>query len=187
MSEHKNPIEIAKQKLKVVDQTASMHFKLSDKYKKWTRTEDIIEIIISVLLCGITFLDYDKFIEINSDRVSLIFGFISVFLFAFTLIKQTLGHKELCEKHFIAGKMYIKTKRELINKINQWETGLEEDILTVLDEKLRSLDELPQIPEKNFAKLKHAHKSKVAFSKFLDEHPNEFWLVCKFKFRFNLK
>lgn len=183
----KNQIEIAKKKLSIIDQTASMHFKLSDTYKKRACIGDGVEILISVILCGITFLDYEKFISVDINKIHLAIGFVSVFLFAFTLLKQMLGYKELSEKHFIAGKIYVKIKRELKNKINQWECGLEEDVLVVLDEKMKTLDELPQIPEKHFAKLKHSHKTKVAFSKFLDEHPNDFWLVCKIKFRLGCK
>ena len=90
-------LDLANKKKKGFDQMASMHFKLSDKYKRFSNIEDTIEIVISVLLCGVTFLDCEKYFHIPSNISSLIIGFVSIFLLAFTLIKQNLGHKELCQ------------------------------------------------------------------------------------------
>jgi len=55
-----------------------------------------------------------------------------------------------------------------------------------LDDHYSTLNDLPQIPEKHFPRLKHAHQSKVEFSKFLDNHQNDFWLICRIKFRFGI-
>ena len=60
-----------------------------------------------------------------------------------------------------------------------------DQILSYIKEHYKTLNDLPQIPEKHFAKLKHAHLSKVAFSKFLDSHEKDFWIICKIKFHFN--
>ena len=92
-------MELVNKKKRVLDQMASMHFKLSDEYKRWVTIEDVIEIVISVVLCGITFLDCEKYFGIPSNISGLVVGFISIFLLAFTLVKQGLGHKQLCEKH----------------------------------------------------------------------------------------
>lgn len=178
-----NHIEVAKKTLRVIDQTASMHFMLSDTYKNLSKAEDILEIVVSVMLCGLTFFDYEKYFGISSNLSLLSVGFLSIFLFAYTLIKQALAHKELCERHLIAGKMYVETKMKLRTKIRRWESGEKDDILGVLDDMSKPLEDLIQIPEKKFAKLKHQHQSKVAFSKFLDEYPQERWIVCKLKFR----
>lgn len=179
-------LDLAKKKERIFDQTASMHFKLSDEYKRLSNAEDAIEIIISVILCGVTFLDCEKYFYISSNTSTLIIGSSSIFLLAFTLIKQSLGHKQLCEKHMLAGKMYSKAKLDLASKIIEWKNKpvLDDTVLSYLDTHYRTLNDLPQIPEKRFTRLKHAHQSKVAFSKFLDSHPNDFWLICKLKFRF---
>lgn len=97
-----------------------MHFRLSDEYKRLASIEDAIEIIISVALCGITFLDYQEYFNITIQRPTFIVGCISIFLLAFTLIKQGVGHKELCEKHQIAGKMYSQAKLDIASKIAEW-------------------------------------------------------------------
>lgn len=182
-------LDFADKKKKGFDQMASMHFKLSDKYKLFSNLEDAIEIVISVLLCGITFIDCERYFHIPSDISSLAIGFVSIFLFAFTLIKQTLGHKELCEKHQLAGKMYAKAKLDLATKITEWSLKpvTDEIVLSYLDDHYTTLNDLPQIPEKHFAYLKHAHQTKVAFSKFLDRHPNDFLWVCRLKFRLGIE
>ena len=178
-------LDLAQKKKRVFDQTASMHFTLSDEYMRLTNLEDAIEIIVSVLLCGVTFLDCEKYFHIPSNTSSLIIGLVSIFLLAFTLIKQSLGHKQLCEKHQLAGKMYAKAKLDLASKITEWEINpiSNSELLAYLDDHYNALSDLPQIPEKHFARLKHAHQAKVELSKFLDSHPNDFWLVCKIKFR----
>lgn len=186
MSEKKDGLDIAKNKKRIFDQMASMHFRLSDEYKRLTCIEDAIEIIISVALCGITFLDYQEYFNITIQKPTLIVGCISIFLLTFTLIKQSVGHKQLCEKHQIAGKMYSQAKLAIASKITEWnaaETSTE-DILNYIDSHFSSLNELPQIPEKHFNRLKHLHQSKVEMSKFLDSHRKDFWLICKIKFRF---
>lgn len=181
-------LDLARKKKKVFDQTASMYFTLSDEYKRLSNLEDAIEIIASVLLCGVTFLDCEKYFHISSNASSLIIGFISIFLLAFTLIKQSLGHKQLFEKHQLAGKMYAKAKLDLASKITEWEINpiSDSELLAYLDDHYNALSDLPQIPEKHFGRLKHAHQVKVELSKFLDSHPNDFWLVCKIKFRLGI-
>ena len=179
-------LDIAKNKKRVFDQTASMHFRLSDEYRFMSNVEDAIEIIISVILCGVTFLDCERYFGISQNDSTLIIGSVSIFLLAFTLIKQGVGHKQLYEKHLLAGKMYVKSKLDLSSKIEEWSsTDVEKvQILSYIEEHYKTLTDLPQIPEKDFARLKHLHQSKVAFSKFLDSHPTDFWLICKLKFRF---
>ena len=185
----KTILDFANKKKKTFDQMASMHFKLSDTYKLFSTVEDTIEVIISVLLCGITFLDCERYFHISSNTSSLVIGFVSIFLLAFTLIKQNLGHKELCEKHQLAGKMYAKAKLDLATKIKEWDLNpaTDETVLAYLVDHYTTLNDLPQIPEKYFAYLKHAHQTKVEFSKFLDRHPNDFLWVCKLKFRLGIE
>lgn len=182
-------IDLAKKKKKDFDQMASLHFKLSDKYKLFSSIEDALEIVVSVFLCGITFLDCEQYFHISPSASSLAIGFVSIFLFAFTLIKQHLGHKELCEKHQLAGKMYANAKLDLSAKIKEWVimSGADDDVLSYLEDHYTTLNDLPQIPEKYFASLKHAHQTKVEFSKFLDRHPSDFLWVCKLKFRLGIE
>lgn len=182
-------LDLANKKKKGFDQIASMHFKLSDKYKLFASIEDTVEIVVSVLLCGVTFLNCEQYFHISLSTSSFIIGFASIFLFAFTLIKQNWGHKELCEKHQLAGKMYAKAKLDLSARIKEWEITAVSDseVLAYLDDHYTALNDLPQIPEKYFAYLKHAHQTKVEFSKFLDRHPNDFLWVCKLKFRLGIE
>lgn len=184
----KKILDSANIKKKGFDQMASMHFKLSDKYRRCSSIEDTVEIVISVLLCGVTFLDCEQYFYISSNISSLIIGFVSIFLLAFTLIKQNLGHKELCEKHQLAGKMYVKAKLELAAQIKKWEFQpvSDDEMLAYLNDHYTALNDLPQIPEKHFACLKHAHQTKVEFSKFLDRHPTDFLWICKLKFRLGI-
>ena len=148
-----------------------------------------MEIVVSVLLCGVTFLNCEQYFHIFPSTSSFIIGFASIFLFAFTLIKQNCVHKDLCEKHQLAGKMYAKAKLDLSARIKEWEITAVSDneVLAYLDDHYTALNDLPQIPEKYFAYLKHAHQTKVEFSKFLDRHPNDFLWVCKLKFRLGIE
>ena len=187
MDSKKAGLDVAYNKKRIFDQMASMHFRLSDEYKRLASIEDAIEIIISVALCGITFLDYQEYFNITIQRPTFIVGCISIFLLAFTLIKQGVGHKELCEKHQIAGKMYSQAKLDIASKIAEWNISdtSTKDILNYIDSHFSSLNELPQIPEKHFNRLKHMHQSKVEMSKFLDSHKKDFWVICRLKFRFS--
>ena len=81
----KTILDFAEKKKKGFDQMASMHHKLSDKYKLFSNLEDIIEIVISVLLCGITFIDCERYFHIPSDISSLTIGFVWKRTFSNTL------------------------------------------------------------------------------------------------------
>lgn len=187
----KTPMEMAENKERVFDQTASMHFKLSDEYKLKYTFEDAVEIVFSIFLCGITFLDSEKYFHISEEISTLMMGFAPVFLLAFTLVKQRLNHKQLYEKHHLAGKMYVQAKLNLVSKIIEWKNGGTEicdtEILEYMDSHFTALNDLPQIPEKHFNRLKHIHQCKVAFSKYLDDHQDDFWLICRIKFRLKMK
>ena len=92
MSAKKNGLDVAYSKERVFNLMASMHFRLSDEYKNYSNVEDAIEIIISVLLCGITFLDYQEYFNITIENPVLIVGFISIFLLA-TMVKAPKGRE----------------------------------------------------------------------------------------------
>ena len=174
--------------LRIYDQMASMHFRLSDKYRNWTVIENIIEIVLSVVLCGCTFLDINKHLVLKRlfgdiDQ-SLIMGISSIALFAFTLTKQALNHHQRCEQHRSAGKMYSQAKLELRLKKNEWTVNcVEDDIINdYLKQRSLTLNDLPQIPEDKFAKYKHWHVRKIEMSKFVDRHKAAPWCWCQFLF-----
>ena len=68
MNDESKIFELAKDKKRIFDQCASMHFKLSDEYKCRSNIEDALEIVMSVILCGITFLDCEKYLGISSKH-----------------------------------------------------------------------------------------------------------------------
>lgn len=85
MDNKKAGLDVAYNKKRIFDQMASMHFRLSDEYKRLASIEDAIEIIISVTLCGITFLDYQEYFNITIQRPTFIWALF---------IRKT--HKPLC-------------------------------------------------------------------------------------------
>lgn len=184
MDKNNMALDAAKKKRRILDQMASMHFKLSDEYKCKSILEDIFEIAISIILCGITFLDWENYFSISDRISSLIMGFISIGLLIFTFYKQIVNHKQLCEKHQLSGKMYAQAKLELSSQLNEWEikNTNNDEILQYLNSHFDSLNDLPQIPEKYFNRLKHSHQHKVAMSKFLDDHQNDSWFLCQMRF-----
>ena len=190
MSEEKtnSAMERAEKNIRIYDKTASMHFRLADYYRKLSNLENAFEIALSVALCGVTFLDVDKYPVIKQTLglldSTLLIGIISITLFAFTLIKQFLNHHQLFEKHNMAGKMFVQANLDLKLKKNEWMDNNTEDgmIGSYLSQLASSLNELPQIPEKKFPKLKHHHVRKVELSKFIDEHKATPWLWCRFLF-----
>jgi len=171
--------------LRVYDQMTSMHFGLSEKYRRWSTVENAIEIILSVVLCGCTFLDIDKYEALkqlfSSIDLTLIMGISSIALFAFTLLKQNLNHHQRFEQHNLAGKILAQAKAELRLKQNEWSNEKVEDnvINAYLNQLISTVNDLPQIPEGNFAKYKHRHVRKVEFSKFIDKHKASPWLWCR--------
>ncbi|MGM9523833.1 MAG: hypothetical protein ACI3VU_05415 [Faecousia sp.] len=166
-----------------------MHFTLSDKYERMSKIEDTIEVVLSVLLCGLTFCDFDQLGWGQIKNPTLIIGLTSIILFAFTLVKQRLDHKKRSEQHYLAGKMYAHVKLEVDSRIKVWERQEidEFEVVQYFQDNFSELNELVQIPEKDFIKLKHAHQTKVEFSKFLDTHKNDYLWICKLKFRFGRK
>ncbi len=184
MDKNNMAFNAAKKKKHILDQMASMHFKLSDEYKLKSVLEDIFEISISIILCGITFLDLENYFSISDRISSLIMGFISIGLLIFTFSKQIVNYKQLCEKHQLSGKMYAQAKLELSSQLNKWEINNtnSDDILEYLNNHFDSLNDLPQIPEKHFNRLKHSHQHKVAMSKFLDDYHDNLWFICQIRF-----
>ncbi|NMC55917.1 MAG: SLATT domain-containing protein [Eubacteriaceae bacterium] len=182
-------LDFANTKKNIFDMLASMHFKLSDNYNKWNIFFDCIEILIAVLLCGTTFLDISKIFIFNNLNLRIIISFISILLFAFTLIKQRLDFKRRSEYHKIAGKLYVNAKNDLSQNMNIWRNSNTEDtnIMEYINNTYKNLNELIQIPESKFHKLKHYHQYKVEFSKFLDNNKTKPWLLCKILFFFNIK
>ena len=187
MEQQKSILDIAKDKKRVFDQMATMHFSLADRYKFWSTVEDVIEIVFSVILCGVTFID-GNLLGLTENTCKLILGFASIGLFTFTLIKQRLDHKQKSEKHNLSGKMYAQAKLDISNRIAIWTSKQTNPTIIdkYLSENYLALNALPQIPEKEFSKLKHMHQSKVAFSKYLDEHPKDFYLICRIRFRLSV-
>lgn len=171
-----NYIEEAKKKRNIFDQTASMHFKLSDMYHGWSITFDIIEIVFAVALGSVAFA--------NVQQINIIVGVVSSGLFAFTLIKQRLNFKKKSEQHQLAGKAYVNAKLDLNTMLQKWRNEVTVDeISDYLIDSYKYLSDVIQIPERHFAKLKHHHQRKVEFSKYLDSHKSDSWLRCKIGFR----
>lgn len=69
-------------------------------------------------------------------------------------------------------------------KQNEWinENTEEAVINAYLDQLASTVNDLPQIPEKYFAKYKHKHVRKKEFSQFIDRHKASPWLWCKILF-----
>ena len=189
MSDQNPGIEFAEKKKKAFDQMASMHFILSDRYKTIAAIEYAFEITVSVALCGAAFFDFSKVSARFSPNASIVTGWLSIALFAFTLIKQYLSRSDQSEKHRVAGKMLTQAKLDLTSKIEKWkvENTAEKEILAYIDNHFSVLNDLPQIPEKDFLRLKHKHLAKIDFSKYLDSHHKESWLLCRLKYMFSKK
>lgn len=185
MNNTHNHLKFAYKKRSIFDQMTSMHFILSDRYDKISKVEDAVEISLSVLLCGLTFFDFEKLGWGQIKNSTFIIGLISIVLFAFTLVKQRLDHKKRSEQHYLAGKIYANAKLEVSAKIQMWEIQEvdELEVIQYFQNNLSELNEVVQIPEKEFIKLKHAHQTKVEFSKFLDSHKRDYLWVCKLKYR----
>ena len=189
MNSNYTALDYAQKKKKNFDQMASMHFCRSDKHRFYKNIEDFIEIVISILLCGLTFLDW-KVLFTNSDYLFLTQyfpGFAGIFLFAFTFLVRNWDHSGTSKEHYIAGKMLTQAKLDIESKIEQWKIQEidESVILQYIENHYNNLNDLPQIPENEFAKLKHEHQRKIEFSKFLDVHKESCWWCCKIKFLFN--
>lgn len=166
----------AKKKRSIFDQTASMHFKLSDIYHMWSVITDIIEIVFAVALGSVAFA--------NLQQLSIIIGIVSSGLFAFTLIKQRLNLKEKSEQHRLAGKAYVNAKLDINTMLLKWNNeATVDEIADYLLNSFKYLGDVIQIPEKKFAKLKHYHQRKIEFSKYLDDHKSDSWFKCKREFR----
>lgn len=112
-------IEDATKKRNVFDQTASMHFRLSDIYHGWSVICDVIEIVFAVALGSVAFA--------NIQNLSVIIGVVSSGLFAFTLIKQRLDLKEKSEQHRLAGKAYVNAKLDLNSMLLKWSNEVTAD------------------------------------------------------------
>ena len=55
-------------------------------------------------------------------------------------------------------------------------------------EQLALLEQQPMLAfEKDFLRLKHKHLAKIDFSKYLDSHHKESWLLCRLKYMFSKK
>ncbi len=149
-------IEQAEKKKKIFDMMVSMHSKMRDSYNYWNNVFDCLEILASVLFCGVTFFDFRN---VFSDNIAMLFGIVSILFFSFTIIKQRLNFKSKAEQHRTAAIMYAKAKIDIAQQIILWEeqNTTSEVVSEYIANKYDSLSELVSIPEKRFHRLKHHH------------------------------
>lgn len=178
-------IEIIKIDDELVTLLQVMHAKLRDRYRLIEEIYDVINIIISIILCVLTFYDQSS---ISSNKIITMIGYLAIILFIFSLIKQRLNFKEKYAKHAEASNLLLRLKYEIRDTLFIIERTSQE----VSDEKIIQLrkklantkSSIIEISDHQYLRLKKYFHKKRAYSSFLESEKSSFWLTSKFKFFF---
>lgn len=156
---------------RLVDQMASMHGMLRDRYRHQATLSTVLVLVLSVVALAFAFAAHDErvhFAVITAQR-STVLGWFAVLVFSLTLVDLVLdrrgaaGHHDNAVRQLASLKTAYRTPPPpgtAISKVGE-----------VSDTYQAVMTSLPSIPERLFNRLKARHLAKVAVSKYLSGHP----------------
>jgi hypothetical protein len=162
-----------RRKLRVLDQTLSMHCTLRDRYARRALLVDVILLACSVVFCASAFAS-DQVLSLlggSPDRVRYLLKAISVVTFMLSVVSLRVdwkgaaaAHRQAADKMSGALAVFRKYKRD----DGSWDASIAGELDSVYSEAMRNSI---AIPENAFLKLKARHLRKIEISKMLDLYP----------------
>jgi hypothetical protein len=159
---------------RVIDMMLTMHAALRDRYGRRATSFDVFLVVLSIVLSAFAFAD-DKVtrvigLDVESTKVGI--GIASVLLLAASVAGMLVDWKGAKERHSRAVLILSRLKLETraVRKIVGREGANGSEVPERWRENARALDSLPEIPERDFVRLKAKHLRKVELSKLIDAY-----------------
>jgi hypothetical protein len=169
---------------RIMNMWLTIYQKLFTRYRLRAKIFELILLLCALLLCLTTFVDHKilQFILITSDKSQMILGFSSFALLIIALLSWVTNWKERAAYYGQAVDILCKTRIECgeLLKLTITET---EDFRTKSFIFSFLINNLPQITEKEFHRLKAFHKRQLEVDKMIDRYPgSSVWLLRGFIF-----
>jgi len=161
---------------RVSDQLCSAHAALRDKFNRRAIILDVSLLLLSAWVTIVSVVDqrYVAFLTPFGFDSQLWAGLLGLTVFILTLFQFKVDWKGTSEAHKRTFSLYAEVKREagylLASNEDDGEIPLREFQRLTSRYDMAS-DAGVAVPEKDFLRLKRAHRLKIALSKHLDEYP----------------
>lgn len=164
--------------LRVIDQMVTAHCGLRDRYERLALARDVLVLVLSVGLVATTFGKQSilSLAGLSDAAARLVVGLVSTGVFAATVIELRVRWKERSGAHRLAAKALAELKLvgRSIDPVSSRDAAE-----SWLKEVRRLLKDLPEIPERQFLRLKARHLRKVEVSKLIGRHPGGSLLLIR--------
>ncbi|THV25086.1 hypothetical protein [Peteryoungia ipomoeae] len=169
---------------RVSDQLCSSHAALRDKFYRRAFVMDIFLLLLSAWVTIVSVVDerYVAFLTPYGFDSQLWAGLLGLAVFVLTLFQFKVDWKGTSEAHKRTFSLYAEVKREAGYLLASNKDG--EEIPLREFQRLTSRYDMASdagvaVPERDFLRLKKAHRLKIAVSKRLDEYPgSNIWLTA---------
>lgn len=163
-----------KRVLRLANQQATMHGRLSDYYGRWTAVLTFGSLLIAVVLLALVFASdfMQRTTGVSADTFQWATGVAAILSFLITLVGLAWQPAAKAASHRQAVGSYTKAKYEVGRRLDSNEAVTAESVRQIEERYLDTRD-LPNISDRRFLKLKRWHLEKVAVSRELDDNPHE--------------
>lgn len=176
---------------RVSDLLCTAHATLRDRYSRRAFLLDIIILLSSAWLTALSFLDprFNRWLVPFDFDPSLWIGLLGVITFGLTLVQFKTDWKGRSEAHKRSFGMYVEVKREASYLLSSPVDIPFRDFQRLAARYDMASDVGTGVPEKDFLRLKRAHKLKIEASRALDEKPGMSiaWYYVRAFYRDNFK
>jgi hypothetical protein len=156
---------------RIIDQLMTAHAVLRDRYARRARILNIGLLSLAIALNGFVFVS-DDFLRIifwnDLARVKAVLGLVSIGLLIFSIVEFRVDWEGQSRSHSEAlgrlGRLKAKYREVRSNKAPDRFDELTREYAS-------TMETLPSIPERSFARLKAQHQFKRALSKQISKHP----------------
>ena len=162
----------------------TMHAIMHDRNQRSGLFFDVLQLLFSTILVSMVFVDPEilSLVKLSTHETSLILGISVIITFFISLVILRVNWKEKSARHGHARDILSRLKFECREILNSNKKDNQQVVKEFFKTYSISITDLIKIPESKFNKLKAAHKRKIEFSKFLDQHPKPPYLISRFLF-----
>lgn len=170
---------------RLLNQGLSMHALLAQEYSRKERVLSVSLLVVSAVLCAFTFAEDPvlRLLGASPAQVRLTLGVLSAVVFGLSIVKLKVNWLGISEAHADAARRLAALKM----KYRQVHASLEPDkthVWALLSrEYAETSSALQPIEERQFARLKAHHATKVILSQLVDQHPGVPMFVLAVKLR----
>ena len=177
-------LEQLKKRKDNVNQMISMHSKKRDELIRLARMLDSACIMASIIVCGVTFFNYDGYGW--GDMLHLGIAFVSIVLVAASILNSFSNLKVDADKHAQAANRFASVKKTIDAELSCEElmaTGDEIhcEVLKRIDAEIAAIAEISVISEKDFNRLKHYHRRKEKYRTMVGDYDSDSYPIARLK------